>query len=339
MQMKTPADVLALIPTIMERRPEEMLVLITLKDERMQAVLGMEHCSELSNAGNYISAVLEQMTEMKPDALIMVFYTEEESECKHEPFEHISILLQMALDALTPMVCHPGILVKGGRYHVYGTDQWGDIDDVNQSVMAAGLVLEGFQLNPSGPVIPEPTAVTDDLTERIDDAVSAIPEFPKYMTDTWATPYVVELRQLYDQLLNRGFGATEDEAVQVIAAFQVPVLRDRLMVDTISHTDNVMQFGETITGLSDAPPDNDRLFAGLKLMDNLMQYTADGHRLPVLVTCAWFHWMLGRALDAVTYCEAALKVDPSYGLAKAFERYVTDLMRIPVHVLHSERGE
>jgi hypothetical protein len=150
---------------------------------------------------------------------------------------------------------------------------------------------------------------------------------------------VVEVRQLYDQLLSRGFGATEDEAVRVIAAFQSPPLRDRLMVDTISHTDNIMQFGETITGLSGAPLDSDRLLSGLRLMDNLMQYTADQHRLPVLVTCAWFHWMLGRTLDAVTYCEEALKVDPEYGLAKAFERYITDLMRIPVHILHSERGE
>ena len=339
MEMQTPADVLALIPTVMERKPEEMLVLITLKDDHLQAVLGMEHCRDMGDAGTYVQAVIEQMVEMKPDALIMAFYTEEESECMHEPYEHVSVLLKVAVDALTPMVVHPGILVKGGRYHVYGTHKWHDIDEVKQSAMAAGLVLNGFQLEPTGPVIPDPSAVTDNLTARIDDAVEAIPEFPRYMTETWAMPYVVELRELYAQLLNRGFGATEDEAVRVIAAFQSPQLRDRLMVDTISHTDNVMQFGETITGLSDAPPDFDRLRAGLSLMDNLMQYTDDEHRLPVLITCAWFHWMLGRTLDAVTYCEEALKVDPEYGLAKAFERYITDLMRIPVSILHKERDE
>jgi Domain of unknown function (DUF4192) len=339
MEMRTPTDVLALIPTAMQRKPEEILILICIKDNGLQAILGMQHCTDIGDAGNYAQAIIEQMVQMKPDALVMVFYTEEESDCSHEPFEHVAIVLKVAVETLTPMECHDPILVKGGRYHIYGTDQWHDLDEVKQSAMAADLVLHGFQLEPTGPVIPDPTAVTDDLTARIDDAVSSIPEFPKYMTDTWATPYVVELRQLYDQLLNRGFGATEDEAVQVIAAFQSPALRDRLMVDTISHTDNVMQFGETITGLSDAPLDHSRLVTGLALMDNLMQYTADRHRLPVLVTCAWFHWMLGRTLDAVTYCEEALKVDPDYKLAQAFERYITDLMRIPVHVLHSDGEE
>jgi hypothetical protein len=339
MEMRTSADLLALIPTVMDRTPEEMLVLITVKDNQMQAVLGMEHCADTGDLPNYVKAVIEQMGEMRPDALAMVFYTETESECRHEPFEHVSNLLQVAISVLTPMVCNSGILVKGGRYHVYGSNRWHDIDEVKQSALAATLVLHGIQLEPSGPVIPEPTAVTDEVMARIDAAVADIPPFPVHMVDTWALPYVVDVRALYAELLGRGFGATEDEAVRIIAAMQSPPLRDRLMVDTISSTENMLMFGETITGLSEVEPDGDRLFAGLALMHNLMQFTADRHRLPILVTCAWFHWMLGRALDAVTYCEAALAVDPDYKLAQAFNRYITDLLRIPVSVLHSERED
>lgn len=339
LNMGTPADLLALIPTIMERKPAEMLVLVTIKDDQMQCVLGMEHCKGFDELPNYLRAILEQMSEMRPDILAMVFYTETESDCAHYPYEHVSALIQMAIETMTPMTCHPGILVTGGRYHLYGSDEWHDIDEVKQSELAAHLVLHGYQLEPHGVRIPEPTAATEELTERIDAAASTVTEFPERMRDAWTLPYVAELRELYAQLLERGFGATEDEAVKIIGAFQRPTLRDRLMVDTISHTDNLLQFGETITGLSDALPDPDRLFAGLRLMDNLMQYTNDKHRLPILVTCAWFHWMLGRTLDAVTYCDAALEVDPEYGMGKAFKRYITDLMRIPVHVLHAEREQ
>jgi hypothetical protein len=337
LNMETPADLLALIPTVMERKPEEMLVLVTIKDDQMQCVLGMEHCKNRSDIPNYVRAILEQMVEMKPDVLAMVFYTEDESDCSHQPYEHVSVVVQLAIDALTPMVCHPGILVKGGRYHLYGSEHWHDIDEVKQSELAAHLVLNGYPLEPHGVRIPEPTWATDELTFRIDAAASTVPEFPPGVAETWALPHVVEVRELYAQLLERGFGATEDEAVQIIGAFQRPPLRDRLMVDTISHTDNLLQFGETITGLSDAPSDSARLSEGMRLMDNLMQYTNDRHRLPILVTCAWFQWMLGRAMDAVTYCDAALEVDPDYRLAQAFKRYVTDLLRIPVSVLHQER--
>lgn len=338
LSMETPADLLALIPTVMERKPEDMAVIVCFKDERLMCLMGIEHCRD-NDMANYVKAILEQMAEVKPDAMTMVYYTEDESECDHAPHEHTDILVRVAIGALTPMDTLPGIVVKGGRFHVYGSDRWHDIDEVKQSEVAAGLVLNGIPLQPEGVVIPEPTGLTERLASLIAYEEAIIPDFPERMQDTWNLQHVQELRGLYADMLGRGFGATEAEAARLVAAMMHPPLRDRLMVDTISHTDNLMQFGETITGLSDALPDFDRLRAGLSLMDNLMQYTDNEHRLPVLVTCAWFHWMLGRAMDARTYCEAALAVDPDYRMAQAFLRYVTELLRIPVSVLHRERGE
>lgn len=339
LSMETPADLLALIPTVMERKPEDMAVIVCFKDGRLMCIMGIEHCRDGDDVANYVKAILDQMVEVKPDAMTMVYYTEDESECDHAPHEHTDVIIRVALRVFTPINTLPGIVVKGGRFHVYGSDHWHDIDEVKQSEVAAGLVLNGIPLQPEGVVIPEPTGLTEQLASLIAYEEAIIPDFPSRMQDTWNLQYVEELRGLYSDVLGRGYGATEPEAARLVAAMMHPPLRDRLMVDTISHTGNLLKFGETITGLSDAPPDFDRLHAGLSLMDNLMQYTDDEHRLPVLVTCAWFHWMLGRTMDAVTYCEAALAVDPDYRLAQAFLRYVTELLRIPVSILHREQGQ
>lgn len=332
MEMSTPADLLALIPTLINREPEEVLVLITLKDEKMQAALGMEHLRDPEGIADYVSAIVMQMEELRPDGLVMAFYSEGEPTL----LEAVSMLITVTLDVLTPMTVHPGVLVKGGRYHVFGTDHWHDIEEVKESNLAASLVLNGFPLEPTGLVIPEPTSVTDVVTEAIDDRVARIPDFPILIMDAWATPYVREERALYEELLGRGFGATEPEAVRMIAAFQHPMLRDRLMVDTISDTMNPRQFGNTITGNSEVMPNLDRVEAAQALLDNLMQWTCDRHRLPLLTAQAWMSWMSGRTLDAEQYLDAAAALDPGYSMATMFHRYIKDVKRLPDGITHGD---
>jgi hypothetical protein len=333
MEMSTPADLLALIPALMNREPEEMLVLITLKDGQMQAALGMEHLRDPDGITEYIAAIVSQMAELEPDALLMVFYSEADS----RRFEVVNKLLTMTLDVLTPMEIHPGVLVKGGRYHVFGTDHWHDIEEVKESNLAASLVLNGFPLEPRGVVVPEPTAVTEAVTAAIDDRVASIPEYPRLIKDSWTMPYVMEERALYEELLGRGFGATESEAVRLIACFQDPLLRDRLMVDTISDTMDPLEFGNTVTGNSEVMPDPDRVDAAAALLDNLMQWTNDRHRLPLLTARAWMSWMSGRTLDAGEYLDAAVALDPDYRMAKMFHRYI-DIKRLPDGIAHGGRG-
>lgn len=335
MEMSTPADLLALIPTLINREPEEMLVLITLKDDQMQAALGMQHVEEADELVGYVASIVSQMNELRPDALVTVFYSEREST---RLFEAVNMLIMATLNLLTPMQVHPGVLVKGGRYHVFGADHWHDIGEVKESNLAATLVLNGFPLEPRGLAIPEPMALTDDVTEAIDERVASIPEYPPLIHDAWTMPYVMEERALYEELLQRGFGATEPEAVRMIACFQDPLLRDRLLVDTISDTINPTEFGDTITGQNDTMPDPDRVYAATELLDNLMQWTCDRHRLPLLTAQAWMAWMSGRTLDAEQYLDVAAELDPSYGMATAFHRYIKDVKRLPDGIAHGEHG-
>lgn len=336
MELSTPADLLALIPTLMNREPQEILVLLALKDGHLHAALGMELLHDEGGMAEYVSAIIQQMTEIKPDALVTVYYTETESDCDHEPFEHVDMLLRLALDVLTPMTVNPGVLVKGGQYHVYGSDDWHDLAEVKGSSLAADMVLNGIPLQPEGLAIPEPTALTEDVTAAIDDRVASIPEYPRTIEATWHIPYVAGERALYEELLERGFGATEEEAVRLIACLQNPLLRDRLMVDTISRTVDPEEVGCMLTGQSTIVPNPLRLDAAVSLMDNLMQWTNDRHRLPVLLVQAWLHWMMGRALDAEWYLDQASTLDPNYTMAKAFRRYIHDIKRLPDCVAHGD---
>jgi hypothetical protein len=307
-----------------------MLVIVTLKDDQMQAAMGMEHIKEMGEVGGYIAAILTDVAALRPDSMVMVYYTEGDSDL----IEAVSMLMQLALNAATPMHVHPGVLVKGGRFQVIGTDHWHDLDEVKESALAVDMVLEGFRLEPNGLVIPEPTAVTVEVIAAIDDRVTDIPLYPRLISDSWVMPYVTEERALYEELLGRGFGATEQEAVRIIACFQDPLLRDRLMVDTISKTLDPGEFGDTITGNSPDLPDIDRVLAASALLDNLMQWTCDRHRLPLLVAQAWMHWMQGRTLDAEQYLGVAEELDPDYRMARMFHRYIRDVKRLPDGVAH-----
>jgi len=329
MDMTTPADLLALIPTLINREPEDALVLVTLQDDHMQAALGLKHVEDMESMADYVTAIVKEMAELRPDALIMVFYAEDDD----PKYALVNTLIALTLNTLTPMVVHPGIRVKGGRFQVMGTDHWHDIEEVKESELAAALVLHGIPLKPEGVVIPEPTAVTDAVTQAIDDRVASVPPFPKLIHEVWAMPYVTEERALYEEVLERGFGATEEEAVRLIACFQDPFLRDRLMVDTISNTMDPVEFGETITGQSDSMPDPERVMAAANLINNLMQWTCDRHRLPMLVVQAWMSWMQGRTLDAEQYLDVAESTDPDYKMAKAFRRYL-DEKRLPDGIHH-----
>ena len=288
MNMSTPTDLLALIPTLINREPRDVLVLVTLKGDGLQAALGLEHVQDMDSLADYVVTIVTEMAELKPDGIIMVFYVEDD----HPKYSVVNRLIAATLESVTPMDVHPGIMVKGGKFQVMGHDHWHDIEEVKDSELAANMVLHGIPLKPEGLVIPEPTAVTDAVTQAIDDRVASIPPYPAVIHDAWSLPYVVEERALYEALLQRGFGATEEEAVRLIACFQDPMLRDRLMVDTISSTADPSEFGDVITGQSDDYPDYDRVMAAAHLINNVMQWTNDRHRLPMLVAQAWMSWML-----------------------------------------------
>jgi hypothetical protein len=338
MEMRTPADLLACIPMLVGREPEEMMVMVTVKDNQVQGAMVMEHCPDIATAPRYMLNVMEALTELEPERLALVFYTESESDGLHEPYEDIYDLIEMAVDALTPIEAIAGVLVKGGRFHLYNSDHWHDMAEVKESAMAAALVLNGVPLVPDGVTIPEPTALTEDVTEAIDEAVTSLPPLTASSLETWADPATMQARELFESLLQRGFGATEVEAVTLIACFQRPMIRDRLMVDTISSTTDLEEFVRTISGNSETPISRPRMVAAVSLLDNLMQWTCDRHRLPLLVTQAWLYWMQGKEIDAEAYCDAALKVDPEYRMASVFRYYVHNLKRMPSSIF-MEREE
>ena len=57
MNMTTPADLLALIPTLINREPEDALVLVTLQDDHMQAALGLKHVEDMEDMADYVTAI------------------------------------------------------------------------------------------------------------------------------------------------------------------------------------------------------------------------------------------------------------------------------------------
>jgi hypothetical protein len=327
--METPADMLAYIPTLIQREPEEALVILTVIGEQIQAALALQHCPSMDDVTDYVLGVMEGLTQLQPEKVVMVFYTEAESWCSHEPYRHVHDLIAISAHDLAGLDIIPGLLVTGGRFHEYGTEEWHDMAEVKDSVVAAAMVLGGIPLQPPGITIPEPKAATDAIIAAIDETLESLPALPSNIGQVWEHPYTQQVREIFEVALRREHGPSTGEAIVLIACLQRPVLRDRLMVDAVTHTQDMKEFARTITGNGEEPIPARRVAAAMELMDNLMQFTCDRHRLSLLVTQAWLHWTMGRAADADEYCHAALAIDPEFHMASMFLRYITEAKRIP----------
>jgi hypothetical protein len=67
-------------------------------------------------------------------------------------------------------------------------------------------------------------------------------------------------------------------------------------------------------------PDADRVERAIELLRITAAHLPERRRAPLLTMLAWLHWALGRGSVAGRLVDAALAVDPAYGLAQLLGR-------------------
>jgi hypothetical protein len=67
-------------------------------------------------------------------------------------------------------------------------------------------------------------------------------------------------------------------------------------------------------------PDPDRVERGIEVLRLTAAHLPERHRAPLLTMLAWLHWSLGRGSVAGRLVDAALAIDPGYGLAGLLAR-------------------
>lgn len=149
--LNRPATLIAALPAILGFVPEKSLVLVTLEDGALGAVLRADLSDDLADRVDELAKVAAAAD---PQAAIMVIVDAEGAHCPGCDEEH-----RQLCDALTDALAEYGVeryaahvvdrIVAGGRWHcVDGCGAGGEIDDPSASPLAAAAVVEGRPLYP-----------------------------------------------------------------------------------------------------------------------------------------------------------------------------------------------
>lgn len=148
-ELNRPATLIAALPAVLGFVPEKSLVLLTLEDGGLGAVLRADLSDDLADR---VDQLAELAAAADPDAAIVVIVDAEGALCPGCNEEH-----RRLCEALTDALARHGVeryaahvvdrVVAGGRWHcVDGCCAGGEIDDPSASPLAVAAVVEGRRL-------------------------------------------------------------------------------------------------------------------------------------------------------------------------------------------------
>lgn len=147
--LNRPGALIAALPAILGFVPEKSLVLVSMEDGRLGAVMRANLSDELPDR---VSELAEVAAAAEPDGAIVVVVDAEGAQCPVCNEKYLQLC-----DALAQALAKRGIeryaahvvdrIAPGGRWHcVDGCGAGGEIDDPSASPLAAAAVLEGRRL-------------------------------------------------------------------------------------------------------------------------------------------------------------------------------------------------
>ncbi|MEG9250349.1 hypothetical protein V6S67_19845 [Arthrobacter sp. Soc17.1.1.1] len=105
-----------------------------------------------------------------------------------------------------------------------------------------------------------------------------------------------------------------NEACDLAGWLFIGPIRDRIMADAISVTDDAATYQQILAGQYEGQPDWDRVDVTEKLLATILTYTPTEDRGPLYYFLGFLSWHRGQTTTASAYFDKALEVDPtSYG--------------------------
>jgi hypothetical protein len=228
-------------------------------------------------------------------AAVLVIYTDETREDGKRPYwEHVEALTQEL--AIAEMPLKDAWIITAQNWKNYLCEDRGccslqPLETITDSKATAALVYQGGSI--SG-YFTAPDPFFGDPNIRIDIEAAVPSSWPENMDS---------IRAQWSQILGSG-SLTADTALELAGAFQHPIIRDYLMIDSVGTAKD--QFTAALLGHVSSRPDWTRVLRAQEQAFELMKFTPEGQRAPMLCLIGWLEWLKGQSSFAARYFKLAI---------------------------------
>ncbi|AFR28660.1 DUF4192 domain-containing protein [Arthrobacter sp. Rue61a] len=309
--IKDPADLLSFIGHTLGFWPTESLVCITLNKDKVGSTLRIDLPKQPGQEIQFARTVASYLTsDERANGIVFALYTSDAPE-PGEARPH-----RAAVAALTGVLAQEGITIRDGiyvtntTYSPYDTDPGENIaiplSLTEYSRVNAEFIYRGSTIAPSNQInLPAATDKQEHAT--------AVAHHMETILNTPPASAARGAHRLWTTMLETKDYPTDQDVLQLIAYFQFPHIRDRLMADIpgIDEPPEHILFAQTTTA-----PNWSRIEWAKQLLTHTYTLTAPEHAAPVLTTIGYINWWEGRGSKAHQYLQLALDTDPGYRFAR-----------------------
>jgi hypothetical protein len=317
-RISSPADILGFIPHSLGFVPRESFVFLTMRGKTLGATLRVDAPAFAEPAGFARSMVDYLALDTQATAVLLAIYTASTpAPGQARPFhDYVEAVIEALEGAGTPL--QDAWLVTPSHWQNLLCDSDAgccppeSLETITDGQLNAELVFRGssYQKTP-GTTYPPFTGPADAI-DRIREAVFGV--------------FAGELhtgRELWADALTRDGWTDPDTAVELVACFQRPDLRDVMFCNVIdperldAEDSGDLLIGQGIT------PDWDRVDRAQQLARDLMETAPDGFRAPLLTLIGWLSYLKGQSSVAAEHFTLAIEDSPGYRLAGLLEQLVS----------------
>jgi len=317
-RISSPADILGFIPHSLGFVPRESFVFLTMRGKTLGATLRVDAPAFAEPAGFARSMVDYLALDTQATAVLLAIYTASTPALgQPRPFhDHVEAVIEALDSAGTPL--QDAWLVTPSHWRNLLCDSEAGcclpepLESITDGQLNAELVFRGssYQKGP-GATYP-PFSGPSDTADRIREAVYQV-----FAGDLHTG------RELWADALTRDGWTDPETAVELVACFQRPDLRDVMFCNVIDpERPDAEDSGDLLIGQG-ITPDWDRVDRAQQLARDLMETTPERYRAPLLTLIGWLSYLKGQSSMAAEHFTLAIEVSPGCRLAGLLEELVS----------------
>lgn len=317
-RISSPADILGFIPHSLGFAPRESFVFLTMRGKTLGATLRVDAPVAAEPAG-FAHAMMDYLAlDTQATAVLLAIYTANSpAPGQPRPFhDHVEAVIEALERAGTPL--QDAWLVSPSHWMNLLCDSDAGcclpepLESIADGQLNAELVFRGSSYQKQPGTTYAPFAGPADRGEQIREAMPGV--------------FGAELapgRELWATALTREGWMDPATAVELIACFQRPDLRDALLCNVIDpQLPDAENSGNLLVGEGIAP-DWDRVDRAQETARDLIENAPEGYRAPLLTLIGWLAYLKGQSSVAAEHFTTAIADKPGYRLAELLDQLVS----------------
>lgn len=317
-RISSPADILGFIPHSLGFVPRESFVFLTMRGKTLGATLRVDAPASAEPAVFAASMTEYLALDTQATAVLLAIYTATTpAPGKERPFHgHVEAVIEALETAGTPL--QDGWLVTPSHWQNLLCDSEAGccppepLESITDGQLNAELVFRGSSYQKTPGTTYAPFAGPADREEQIRHALPGV-----------LGAELAPGRDLWGQALTRGGWLDPETAVELLACFQRPDLRDTLFCNVIDpEAPDAEGSGNLLVGEGIAP-DWDRVDRAQETARDLIDAAPEGYRAPLLTLIGWLAYLKGQSSVAGDHFKLALTDTPGYRLAELMDQLVS----------------